>query len=364
MKIVTTNTKVLISMVGAALTLGMTAYAQSIDPPPLSAPFEERLSFAFQQFEKDEAPVIVGFARKGEEIELWEFGTLADDGIHPAETQVAVGSISKTVTAVMAAKLVEQGKVRFDETLAEIFPDVPSDKAGITLHQLLTHTSGLRRNVGNDGEPLEKDAFLQRLFDSSLVERPGEIFDYSNAGYGLVAAIIEERSRKSYEQYLEDDVLAGLGLTNTGHMSVYDEARSIRSVDGGNILDANWGGHRPYWNLIGNGGVISTVPEMIEFRRAVTSGEIISSETLALMQTPHVAESDDGSTHSGYGLFIADAGELGEIYFHDGGNAVFAAMWGDVGSDIAFAAGLNNNEKSAIDVMFDLGKYLYGYEPS
>ena len=360
MKMMTTNAKVLISMVGAALTLVMTACVRPTEWPPLSAPFEERLSFAFQQFEENEVPVIVGFALKGEDLELREFGVLADDGINPAETQVDVGSISKTVTAVMAAKLAEQGKVRFDETLAEIFPEVPTDKADITLHQLLTHTSGLKSVVGNDGEPLEKEAFLKRLFDSWLVARPGETFEYSNAGFGLVAAIIEERSGKSYEQYLEDNVLAELGLENTGYMSIYDESKSMRSVDGGVIMDASWGGHRPYWNLIGNGGLISTVPEMIEFRRAVTSGKVISAESLALMQTPHVAQNDGGSSHYGYGLVIRDAGDLGPIYWHDGGYAVFAAMWGDVGGDVAFAAGLNNNENNAIDVLSDLGKYLYG----
>ena len=360
MKMIAMNANALISMVGVALTFGITACTQSIDSPSLSAPFEERLSFAFQQFEKDEVSVIVGFARKDEELELREFGVLADDGIHPAETQVVIGSISKTVTAVVAAKLVEQGKVRFDETLAEIFPKVPTDKADITLHQLLTHTSGLRRNVGNDGEPLEKDAFLQRLFDSWLVARPGETFEYSNAGFGLVAAITEERSGMSYEQYLENDVLAELGLENTGYMSIYDESRSIRSIDGGDILNANWGGHRPYWNLIGNGGLVSTVPEMIEFRRAVTSGKVISAGTLALMQTPHVAQNDDGSSHYGYGIGILDAGDLGQAYTHDGGNPVFAAMWGDLGGDVAFAAGLNTRKNNAIDVLFDLGKYLYG----
>lgn len=360
MKMTAANVKALASIVGAALTLSMTACVQSTEGPPLSAPFEDRLSFAFEQFEKDEVPVIVGFARKGEELELREFGVLADDGLHPAETQVVIGSISKTVTAVAAAKLVEQGKVRFDETLAEIFPEVPTDKADITVHQLLTHTSGLRRNVGNDGEPLEKGAFLKRLFDSSLIERPGETFEYSNAGFGVVAAIIEARSGKSYEQYLEDDVLAGLGLDNTGYISRYDESKSIRTVDGGDIMDAVWGGHRPYWNLIGNGGLISTVPEMIEFRRAVASGAIISAESLALMQTPHVADSGDGSSHYGYGLFIVDAGDLGKIYFHDGGNPVFAAMWGDLGGDVAFAAGLNTKKTNAIDVLSDLGQYLYG----
>ena len=360
MKMMMTNTKVLISMFGVALTLVMTACVRPPEWPPLSAPFEERLSFAFQQFEKDEVPVIVGFARKGEELELREFGVLADDGIHPAETQVDVGSISKTVTAVMAAKLVEQGQVRFDETLAEIFPEVPTDKADITLHQLLTHTSGLRSVVGNDGEPLEKNAFLQRLFDSSLVATPGETFEYSNAGFGVVAAIIEERSGKPYEQYLEDDVLAGLGLENTGYMSVYDKSKSIRSIDGGVIMDASWGGHRPYWNLIGNGGLISTVPEMIEFRRAVTSGKVISAESLALMQTPHVAQNDDGSNHYGYGLVIHGAGDLGQVYWHTGGYALFAAMWGDLEGDVAFAAGLNTKKNNAIDVLNDLGKYLYG----
>ena len=351
----------------AASLLAANACAQSTkvtaeELPALSAPFDQKVSLALGRIEAADMPVIVGYLHEGGEVQLKEYGALVDDGIPPELTQIDINSITKTVTAIMAAKLVEQGKVRFDERLDQFFDDVPADKAGITLHQLLTHSAGLKSDVGYDPEKISKEEFLGRIFKSKLKSTPGDSFRYSNAGYGVVAAIIEERSGKTYEAFLREDVIAGLGLTNTGYMSVYDDTRSIRTAKGKTILEASWGGHEPYWNLIGNGGLVSTVPEMIAFRQAVASGKVIPLDILKVVQTPHIKAIGFGANFYGYGLFTEDIEGLGRIYWHDGGNDVLSAQWIDYpeqGGDILFTAGADSGKGDAFEAMWKLHSYIY-----
>ncbi|MEO1017985.1 MAG: serine hydrolase [Pseudomonadota bacterium] len=312
--------------------------------------FEERLNAALAAIETQNLNAIVAVSRNGGSILLRECGAPAKDGIPPGATQVDVNSITKTVTGIMAAKLVQQGNAKFDETLGDFFDHVPADKSGITLHQLLTHSAGLIESVGSDPERLSKRQFLSRVFKSELGSPPGEIYRYSNVGFGIVAAIIEARSRKLYEDYLREDVLAELGLSNTGYAAVYDEKLSLRTKRGQSIEQASWGGHEPYWNLIGNGGLVSTVLDMICFRQAVASGKIISNEMLAIVQTPHIKEDEAATSFYGYGLVIEDITGVGRIYWHDGGNGVFSAMWSDYSEhgDIVFTAGMDRDAIKAM----------------
>lgn len=335
----------------------------SIEVPAITAPFEQKLAFALGRIEAADMPVIVAYSHEGGEVQVKEYGALVDDGIPPELTQIDINSVTKTVTGIMAAKLAEQGKVRFDERLDQVFDDVPADKAGITLHQLLTHSAGLVDVVGEDHERMSKEEFLDRIFSSDLISTPGNTYRYSNAGYSVVAAIIEERSGKTYDAFLGDDVMAGLGLSNTGYMSVYDDARSIRTAKGKTILEASWGGHEPYWNLIGNGGLVSTVPEMIAFRLAVTSGKVIPLDMLEIVQTPHINEDEAATSFYGYGLVVQDVEGVGRFYWHNGGNRVFSAQWGDYSEqvDILFTAGADSSKGNAFEAMGALEAYLYGY---
>ncbi len=321
----------------------------------------ERAYRAAEEIRDRNLSVIAAYSHQGGDVRLMEFGAAAADRIPAADTQIDINSITKTVTGVMAAKLVEQGKAAFDDRLDEIFDDVPGDKAGITLHHLLTHSSGLINSVGNDAEKLGREEFLARVFGSELKYAPGEKYRYSNVGYGVVAAIIEKRSGKPYEAFLREDVIAGLGLSNTGYMSVYDDARSLKTAEGKTILEASWGGHEPYWNLIGNGGLVSTVPEMIAFRQAVASGKIVSPEMLAIVQTPHIKEDEAGTSFYGYGLVVQDFEGIGRVYWHDGGNRVFSAQWGDYADqgDVLFTAGAGADGADAFRAMRILRTGLY-----
>ncbi len=329
------------------------------DPSP--GEHADRLEAAFADLEQREISVIVALVHGDEQPVVREFGALREDGIPPGETQVDIGSITKTVTGAMLLKLAEQGKVQFDETLADIFSEVPADKAGITVQQLLTHSSGFRDAVGSDEERLAKNKFLERAFWSRLISEPGDEYHYSNVGFSVLAAIIEHRSGKTYDTFLQEDVLAGLGFENTGYMSIYEDDRSLHSRDGETIIQASWGGHEPYWNLIGNGGLVSTPAEYMRFRQAFASGKIVAPEFVERAQTPHVPENEAKTSYYGYGLVVQDHPRLGRFYWHDGGNGIFSAQWMDFAAqnDLIFTAAANGEEGDAFSAIGIVYKHLY-----
>jgi CubicO group peptidase (beta-lactamase class C family) len=353
-------------MAGAA---GQPASLQAADAAPAvetasATGFDERLEAAFAELRQKKISSVIGIAHHNRPIIVREFGAAKDDGIAASVTQVDVNSITKTVTGAMTLKLVEQGRVRLDERLADIFPAVPADKAGITVRHLLTHAAGFTESVGSDEERLNKHDFLQRAFRSTLESPPGAEYHYSNVGYSVLAAIIEERSGKSYDNYLQQDVIASIGLRNTGYMSVYDDARSLRSRSGQTIIAASWGGHAPFWNLIGNGGLISTVEDFIRFRQAFKAGEIVGPDLVRDAQRKHIAESEARTSFYGYGLVVQDLPELGRTYWHDGGNDIFSAIWFDLveQGDILFTAAADSRAGDATDVLRVLVRHLYGVE--
>jgi CubicO group peptidase (beta-lactamase class C family) len=308
--------------------------------------------------------VIVATVRSGGETQIREFGALEDDRIAPEEAQVDLGSITKSVTGVAVSELAEQGLVRLDETLSEIFPEAPADKAGITVEQLLTHTGGFTDAVGDDAEVLTRDEYLRRAFASELVEVPGTRYAYSNTGFSILAAIIEERSGKTYDEFLREDVLQPAGLDEVGYGSAYDERRSLRSLDGQAVEEASWGGHDASWHLIGNGGLVATPEAFLRFRQAFAGGALVSAASVDRALTPHVPEDDAGTSFYGYGLVVQDLPGVGHFYWHDGGNGIFSAEWADVPEhgDILFTAGTNSDAGDAFEAMRILRRQLYGAE--
>lgn len=340
-------------LAGAVIAASFLPRATAEDPP-----FPERLAAAFAALERKQMPVIVGIAHDGDDPIVRSFGALAQKA--PATTLIDINSITKTVTAVMVAKLVEQHRLRFDTKLADVFPHVPPDKTSITVHQLLTHTAGLPESVGEDAECLTREVFLERVFRTRLRARPGATYAYANTGYGVLAAIIEVRSGARYEAFLRDDVIGGLGMEHTGYQRVYRDGASLRTARGKTIAEASWGGHPPMWNLIGNGGLVSTVDDMLRFRRAVVDGEIVSRALVARLHTPYVLE-DGGESWYGYGVVVQDLPGVGRVYWHDGGNDVFSAAWADYvdRGDVVFTAAADSARGDAMEAMALVAQHLY-----
>ena len=272
---------------------------------------------------------VFAIARDGAEPIFGWVGENATPRGHPdGETLVDVGSITKTLTAAAALKLVDQGKLSPADRLRDFFPDAPADKASITVHQLLTHSSGLPGAVGGDREGLSKADFLTRAMAAPLSFKPGAAYAYSNTGYSFVAAIIEEISGMSYETYLRRELLGGRGFDTIGYESVFDSDRAMTTPDGESIANFSWGG-ASHWSLIGNGGLVVSPADMIRFRGAFVTGKLVSPAAVALAQTPLVREGEGAPSHYGYGMVVEDHPTFGRIYWHNGGNETFLANWTD-----------------------------------
>ena len=265
-------------------------------------------------------------ARQNEDSFFAGFGGKATvTGKPDSMTLVDIGSISKTVTAVAVLRLLDQGKLSMSDRVSQFFSNVPKEKLDITIHQLLTHSSGLQHEVAKDGDGISKSEFLKRAMSSDLLFEPGEKYEYSNVGYSLLAAIIEHVSQTSYEEFVRETLLKDINVPSIGYEAAYTSKDSILTPAGETIKQNSWGG-APKWELIGNGGMIATPTDLITFLTWLNGGKIISPSSLELFRTPHIREGRSPSYY-GYGVVVEDHSKHGRIYWHNGGNGIFSATW-------------------------------------
>ncbi|WP_417479906.1 serine hydrolase domain-containing protein [Maricaulis maris] len=313
--------------IGLALAFSADGHTQALDRITASDAARERLSSAFDALEAAGFTGLVGISQGGATVLMRGAGMADAQTGRPygPDTQVDIGSITKSYTGMLAAQLISDGTLSADLRLDEVFDNVPADKAGITLHQMLTHAAGFPGGVGDDLAEEDFDTFLANAFAAPLRFEPGTDYYYSNVGYSLAAAIMERATGQSYEALLRDRLMS-VGIDHTGYQAAFDGERAVHLEDGRDVAEASWGGHPPNWNLIGNGGLVSTAPDMLAWRQAWSTGELISPQARDLGQTPFQDEGG-GASHYGYGLVVEDDPALGRVYWHNGGNPHFNAHW-------------------------------------
>lgn len=174
-----------------------------------------------------------------------------------------IGSIVKPITRAAILKLEAQGKLRTTDAIGWFFPDAPADKRGITVDQVLRHRGGFPDTLGGDYDLIDREGFRRDLLASPLVARPGEAFNYSNAGYTLLAILIERVAGEPYEEWVRREILMPSGADGVGYR-IPDWPMDTLAVglrqDGtrfGTPLDQRWYGDGPSWNLRGNGGMLA-----------------------------------------------------------------------------------------------------------
>ena len=246
-----------------------------------------------------------------------------------ADTAFDIGSITKQFTATAILKLEMQGKLGVSDPISKWFEGVPEDKKGITLHHLLTHSAGLEDVFGDDYEEMPRDRLVKAALDSKLLWAPGTRYRYSNAGYSLLAAIVELASGKPYEVYLRENLWQPAGMARTGYR-LQEKGPLAHGVTGdgkdwGTPLDKAWAPDGPWWNLRGNGGVLSTAGDLYKWHQALEGETILSKGAKAKMFTPHVPEDEEGSSHYGYGWAIFQTPRNTRLIAHNGGNGIFNA---------------------------------------
>lgn len=239
------------------------------------------------------------------------------------DTAYDVMSMTKQFTAAAVLKLEMQGRLRTGERIERWFGGVPADKRAITIADLLDQTSGLVGIVGGDYEPLSRRRLVARALHSHLLSRPGRAYHYSNTGFSLLAAIVEKASGMDYERYLRRYLFLPAGMRDTGYVLPrwrpgqvtveYDRQGHPR----GHPLDHRWAADGPYWNLRGNGGMLSTAHDMFRWQRALLAERILDRHATRELFTPRF-EYDHGAW-SGYG-WDELATPYGPVATHNGGN--------------------------------------------
>jgi CubicO group peptidase (beta-lactamase class C family) len=217
------------------------------------------------------------------------------------QTVVQIGSNTKDFTIVALLQLHERGRLNIRDSLSKFFRAAPADKRNITLWQLANHTGGFPIGLGGDFDQVTRDEFIDRAMKRPLLFEPGSREQYSNTGYALLAAVIELVSGRTYDEFIRDNILAPLGLKQTGFLlPAFDSGRLAHGYksgeDMGDILSKPHAADGPYWNLRGNGGMLSTVGDMAAFYRALFETNILlKPETRALRFDPAEAVGLAGS---------------------------------------------------------------------
>lgn len=271
-------------------------------------------------------------ARGGEVVLHAGYGMADRERERPftADTVFTTGSITKQFTAAAILRLEEQGKLSVDDAIGRFFDEVPEDKQGITLHHLLTHTSGLIGDLGGDYEVLTRDALLDRALASTLQWAPGTRYDYSNLGYSLLGAVIELVSGQSYERFLHEQLFIPAGMERTGYRiprwAPDEVATGYRGEERwGTPLEHPWAEDGPWWNLRANGGVLSTLGDLHRWHRTLDGDTVLTEASRRKLFTPHVPEDEAESSHYGYGWALFTTVRDTRLAAHDGSNGYFYA---------------------------------------
>src|SRR5256714_1008132 len=138
-------------------------------------------------------------------------------------TKFNLGSMNKMFTAVAIAQLAQAGKLAFADTVGKHLPDYPNKEVAdkVTIHHLLTHTSGMgmywnEKFMAQREKLLTVAAHLPLFASDPLSFKPGEKFQYSNAGYMVLGAIIEKVSAQDYYSYVLEHIYKPAGMSETG----------------------------------------------------------------------------------------------------------------------------------------------------
>jgi len=268
----------------------------------------------------------------GETVLLKGYGQADREGGIPVrpDSVFNLGSITKPFTAAAILRLQELGKLKTSDSVSRFFDGVPEDKGGITLEHLLTHSSGLESDFSpTDYEPTTREEYVRRALASKLLFPPGQGYEYANAGYSLLAAIIEQVSGQDYETALAELVLKPAGMTETGYKAPHwDKARIAHGYrngeDWGTILGRIEEPGAPFWALRGNGGLHTTLADMVRWDAALRTDAVLTAASRESYFRPRVAEGPRAQSHYAFGWAIEKTPH-GTLVQHNGGNGIYVA---------------------------------------
>ncbi|GGI56959.1 serine hydrolase domain-containing protein [Winogradskyella haliclonae] len=288
---------------------------------------------------------------KGDEVLLnkgYGFSDKERKIANSSNTIFDIGSVTKQFTAAGILKLEMQGKLSVEDKVGKYFNNVPDDKKDITIHHLLTHSSGLLSGIGDDYDAITTDDFITKAFNLKLTFKPGDDYNYSNVGYSLLGMIIEKVSGKTYEEYLYSNLWKPAQMEQTGYTrpNFLSTDVAIGYNKKGNAQGKPnalpWDTDAPYWHLKANGGILSSAKDMYKWHQVLKTEKVLSKNAIEKYFKPYVKEGKAQSFYA-YGWAIYKTSRGTTLAAHNGGNGIFFAdFWRYLDDDMTIIL-LNNN---------------------
>lgn len=280
-------------------------------------------------------------------------------------TRFGIASGCKLFTAIAICQLVEQGKLSYSSQLKDCLDvDFPQFDEGITIHHLLTHSSGIPdyfdEEVMDDFEELWKERpmyllnnlknFLPMFQERRMMFKPGEKFQYNNAGFIVLGLIVEQQSGLSFTEYVEQNIFEPAGMKESGYFSM---DKLPRNTAYGYIDDNEAGTWRTNVYSLpikggADGGAFVTAPDMIKLWENLLNCNLLNKENTEALLKPHIEE--DGDEYYGYGVWISKRNDTVFKYHvmgYDPGVSFHSSYYPETGVKLVVAS---NKSKGAFAI--------------
>ena len=304
-----------------------TAIAAAPEPTPTtdddaSAALAQRLD-ALAELQNFSGVVLV--ARNGDTLFSKGYGYADRDAQLPntAQTRFRIGSLTKQFTAMAVLMLQDRGLLDVQDPICRHLDNCPDAWQAVTIHHLLSHTSGIpdftrfpdyERTKDQPSTPAQT---IDRFRTSPLDFPPGSKWSYSNSGYVLLGSIVEQASGQRYEDFLQANIFDPLGMADSG----YDHNRDDLAVGYAGGTKAS------YLDMsipFAAGGLYSTAEDLLRWDRGLEAGLLLPAELQTAMFTAVAAIPDSGGLDYGYGWEVGE--EFGQpMVSHMGGIEGYSA---------------------------------------
>jgi CubicO group peptidase (beta-lactamase class C family) len=293
-----------------ALAASFAAPMRPQENPPDSAALNAKVDAIFAAYDKPHSPGCeLGVIRNGQLIYTRGYGlaNLEYDIPISSHTVFYVGSVSKQFTAMNILLLAQQGKLSLDDPVRKYIPELPEYSHPIAVAELIHHTSGLRDYYGlmslagidTDGVLTEDQALWFITHQKHLNFDPGDEYLYSNSGYFLEGIIVKRVTGKSLAEFARENIFEPLGMNNTHYhndhtMIVPQRASGYAPKSGGNGFRLS----TSYSELIGAGGVMTTIEDLLLWDQNFYSGKVGGVDLLRQMTKTATLNSGEKLTYA------------------------------------------------------------------
>lgn len=242
--------------------------------------------------------------------------------VDPAITQFRVASISKSLTAAALAKLVDDGKLKYDESIYNYVPDFPKKKYDFTIRQVGGHIAGIRHYNGREFINDKKMSIVEGLDifkDSPLKFEPGSQYSYSTYGWNLLSVVVQNASKTEFNSYMHNQIFEPLKMYSTtldlSDQPMPNRTHFYRKTNSGEIVE---GPHVSNEFKVAGGGFVSTSEDLILFGNEIISPQILSPSSVKELVTPLVLSNGE-ATNYGIGIGVGQSIRNTPKYSHSGG---------------------------------------------